>query len=83
MPLEDSQNRPERKKRRKVDEAAKPRRKAPLGVLKSHTARVSKALFSNHNDNIAYSAGIDSTIRTWDVENGVCTNTIVGHFILY
>ncbi|KAI0072465.1 ribosome biogenesis protein YTM1 [Panus rudis PR-1116 ss-1] len=70
----------DRKKRRKVDnaESANIRRKAPLNVLKSHTARVSKAIFSHvkGKQNTAYSAGFDSTVRVWDVENGVCTSTI-------
>jgi ribosome biogenesis protein YTM1 len=68
----------ERKKRRKAgkDESDGPRRKAPITVLKSHIGRVSKALFGHHDD-VAYSCGFDSTVRTWDVENGVCTNTIV------
>ncbi|CCM01378.1 uncharacterized protein FIBRA_03428 [Fibroporia radiculosa] len=65
----------DRKKRRKVDEqASRPKRKAPLSVLKSHTARVSRAIFGTSEE--AYSCGFDSTIRSWDVENGVCTNTI-------
>ena len=70
----------ERKKRRKVDQDHnRPKRKAPLSVLKSHTARVSKVTFGQGQNNAttAYSCGFDSTIRTWDVENEICTNTIV------
>ncbi|KAJ7098170.1 WD40-repeat-containing domain protein [Mycena belliarum] len=63
----------DRRKRRKV-EGLKPKRKAPLIVLKSHTARVSGALFND--DKTAYSCGFDSTVRSWDLEHGVCTNTI-------
>ncbi|KAH9835016.1 WD40 repeat-like protein [Rhodofomes roseus] len=69
----------ERKKRRRVeDDASRPKRKAPLSVLKSHTARVSKAVFGRGEGAAqeAYSCGFDSTIRVWDVENGVCTQTI-------
>ncbi|KAF9234666.1 ribosome biogenesis protein YTM1 [Melanogaster broomeanus] len=67
----------ERKKRRKiVGEAERPKRKAPTTVLKSHTARVSKALFAPGSNQKAYSCGFDSTVRTWDVESGVCTDTI-------
>ncbi|KAJ7600613.1 WD40-repeat-containing domain protein, partial [Mycena floridula] len=71
----------ERKKRRKITEdAEKPKRKAPLTVLKSHTDRVSRVIFGNketgQGESTAYSCGFDSTVRTWDVENGVCTNTI-------
>ncbi|KAH8105085.1 ribosome biogenesis protein YTM1 [Cristinia sonorae] len=75
VPVEDG---PERKKRRKNadDNASKPKRKAPLSVLKSHTARVSKAIFAPASNSRAYSAGFDSTVRTWDVENAVCTDTI-------
>ncbi|CAL1710359.1 unnamed protein product [Somion occarium] len=76
VPLEEPQG-GERKKRRKLgdSENSKPKRKAPLNVLKSHTARVSRALFAP-SGNQAYSTGFDSTIRTWDVENGVCLSTI-------
>ncbi|KAI0733326.1 WD40 repeat-like protein [Fomitopsis betulina] len=66
----------ERKKRRRIeDDASRPKRKAPLAVLKSHTARVSKAVFSANGEQ-AYSCGFDSSVRVWDVENGICTNTI-------
>lgn len=65
----------ERRKRRKVAQTEKPKRKAPTTVLKSHTARVSRVVFNG--DRSAVSAGFDSTVRTWDVENGICTNTIV------
>ncbi|KAF8907533.1 WD40-repeat-containing domain protein [Mucidula mucida] len=65
----------ERKKRRKLDASAdKPKRKAPIGVLKSHSGRVSRVLFGQGN--AAHSCGFDSTIRTWDVENEICTSTI-------
>ncbi|THH31733.1 hypothetical protein EUX98_g2461 [Antrodiella citrinella] len=68
----------ERKKRRKVADggAPKPKRKAPLGVLKSHTGKVSKAVFSQTASDRAYSVGLDSTVRAWDVENAVCIDTI-------
>jgi len=70
----------DRRKRRKVgrrDSEPRPKRKVPSSVLKSHTARVSKAGFSS-TGKTAFSCGFDSTVRSWDVENGVCTNTIVG-----
>jgi len=70
----------ERRKRRKVEgrnTEPRPKRKAPSSVLKSHTARVSKAVFSS-TGKAAFSCGFDSTVRSWDVENGVCTKTIVG-----
>jgi ribosome biogenesis protein len=67
-----------RTKRRKVD-GERAIRKAPLMVLKSHTGRVSRAIFgpAGGGDSTAYSCGFDSTIRTWDTENGLCTRTIV------
>ncbi len=71
----------ERKKRRKIaddGEAARPTRKAPVAVLKSHIARVSRVVFGRDATGAnAYSCGFDSTVRTWDVENSVCTSTIV------
>ncbi|KAL1691276.1 WD40-repeat-containing domain protein [Schizophyllum commune] len=70
---------PDRKKRRKVGgdgEERKAKRKAPLSVLKSHTARVSRVVFGPDYTNRAYSCGFDSTVRVWDVENGVCAHTI-------
>ncbi|KAJ6546417.1 WD40-repeat-containing domain protein [Mycena vulgaris] len=63
----------DRKKRRKIEEV-RPKRKAPIMVLKSHTARVSGAIFND--EKTAYSCGFDSTVRSWDLEHGVCTNTI-------
>jgi ribosome biogenesis protein YTM1 len=60
-------NERDRKKRRKIEDSARPCRKAPLSVLKSHTARVSKVLFAptgntNADDKKkAYSCGFDST----------------------
>ncbi|KAJ7687563.1 WD40-repeat-containing domain protein [Mycena olivaceomarginata] len=63
----------DRKKRRKI-EGTKPKRKAPLMVLKSHTARVSGAVFND--EKTAYSCGFDSTVRAWDLEHGVCSSTI-------
>ncbi|OCH94645.1 WD40 repeat-like protein [Obba rivulosa] len=81
VPLEDVQGEGlERKKRRKVAEtenAPRPKRKAPRGVLRSHTMRVSRVVFGRDNDGrTAYSCGFDSTVRTWDIENEVCTSTI-------
>ncbi|KIK77842.1 hypothetical protein PAXRUDRAFT_775783 [Paxillus rubicundulus Ve08.2h10] len=81
IPLEDevAVETGDRKKRRKVGggaEAERPKRKAPVTVLKSHTARVSQALFDPGSTRKAYSCGFDSTVRTWDVESGVCMDTI-------
>jgi ribosome biogenesis protein len=80
-------NERDHKKRRKLEGSDKPRRKAPLSVLKSHTARVSKVLFApagntskaenNGEKKKAYSCGFDSTVRFWDTEYGVCDHTIV------
>ena len=70
----------DRRKRRKVggrDNEPRPKRKAPSSVLKSHTARVSQVAFSSTGKAV-FSCGFDSTVRSWDVENGVCINTIVG-----
>jgi ribosome biogenesis protein YTM1 len=78
---EPTPNERDRKKRRRTENAAKPKRKAPLLVLKSHTARVSKVLFSSGSEeNKAYSCGFDSTVRRWDTEYGVCEHTIVSLF---
>ncbi|TFK31917.1 ribosome biogenesis protein YTM1 [Crucibulum laeve] len=82
IPIEDevpepTANERDRKKRRKIEAAAgKGKRKAPVTVLKSHTARVSKVVFAPTGGDKAYSCGFDSTVRVWDTENGVCTQTI-------
>ena len=82
----------DRKKRRKLQDSdnKKPRRKAPLSVLKSHTARVSKVLFAPTGTDInngekkkAYSCGFDSTVRFWDTEYGVCDHTIVSNLFFF
>ncbi|KAH8832756.1 WD40-repeat-containing domain protein [Flagelloscypha sp. PMI_526] len=66
-------------KRRKLnsskDEGSAPK-KAPIAVLKSHTARVSRAIFSRDGRR-GYSCGFDSSIRIWDTENGLCTQSIM------
>ncbi|KZP02470.1 WD40 repeat-like protein [Athelia psychrophila] len=63
-------------KRRKIDTEDTAMRKAPLAVLKGHTARVSAAIFAASSSASAYSAGFDGTLRTWDVASGVCTHTL-------
>lgn len=63
------------RKRRKTEGSAQGKRKGPIGVLKSHTARVSQVVWKD-GDN-AVSCGFDSTVRTWDVERGISTETIV------
>jgi len=69
---------PERKKRRKVQEdGSSVKTKAPSAVLRSHTARVSAVGFSAAAGGNAVSCGFDSTVRTWDVERGLCSHTIV------
>ncbi|CUA72761.1 Ribosome biogenesis protein YTM1 [Laccaria bicolor S238N-H82] [Rhizoctonia solani] len=67
-----------RKKRRKIhDQPSSAVRKGPAAVLKSHTARVSKAIFNPLDESKrAYSCGWDNTVRAWDVESGVCINTV-------
>lgn len=68
------------KKRRRVAESSEdgaPKRKSPSAVLKSHTGRVMAAIFEAQNEKRAYSCGLDSTIRCWDLEGGVCINTLV------
>ena len=74
---------PERKKRRKVqDGGGSVKTKAPSAVLRSHTARVSAVKSSSPIGGDAVSCGFDSTIRTWDVERGLCAHTIVRAFVL-
>ncbi|KAI5116666.1 hypothetical protein M0805_007838 [Coniferiporia weirii] len=73
----------ERRKRRRVakdgaeDEGdEKPRRKAPLAVLKSHAGRVMDSAFAPTDRGRAFSCGLDSTVRSWDLESGVCVHTL-------
>jgi ribosome biogenesis protein len=63
------------RKKRKVESAARGKRKAPITVLKSHTGRVSQATWNGADS--AVSCGFDSTVRAWDTETGICTETIV------
>jgi len=69
---------PERKKRRRVQaEDGSVKTKAPSAVLRSHAARVSAVEFSSSGGGgSAVSCGFDSTVRTWDVERGLCSHTI-------
>ncbi|KAL5478615.1 YTM1_2 [Sanghuangporus weigelae] len=67
------------RKRRRIanggDDTASPKRKTPLSVLKSHTSRVAAALFSSTDEKQAYSASLDSSIRKWDIEVGICLHS--------
>lgn len=77
VPLEMAEHGERSKKRRRTNGSGDvPKRKAPLAVLKSHTNRITEALFSSINESIAYSCSLDSTIRSWDVEAGVCVETL-------
>lgn len=67
----------DRKKRKRDADGSSVKRKAPVAVLKSHTGRVTASVFDGNDDNKAYSCGLDSTLRSWDVESGVCVNTLV------
>lgn len=76
----------ERKRRKKTGEGnaegGVPKRKAPVAVLKSHTGAVTKAVFeTGKTERRGYSCGLDSTVRSWDVEAGVCTATMVSTLI--
>ncbi|KDQ57484.1 hypothetical protein JAAARDRAFT_129999 [Jaapia argillacea MUCL 33604] len=67
------------KKRKLAKSGERPKRKAPLQVLKSHTGRVSKVIFGRgeeRDEGNGYSCGYDSTVRVWDVESGMCTRTV-------
>ncbi|KAF9558980.1 ribosome biogenesis protein YTM1 [Agrocybe pediades] len=82
-PALNERDREGKKKRRKLQRDAEDehggrqaKRKAPLMVLKSHTGRVSKAIWGQEDENKAYSCGFDSTVRLWDTEHGVCEHTI-------
>ncbi|KAL5497699.1 YTM1_1 [Sanghuangporus vaninii] len=66
------------RKRRRVadgDDTASSKRKAPLSVLKAHTSRITAALFSPTDEKQAYSASLDSSIRKWDIEVGICLHS--------
>ncbi|KLO17794.1 WD40 repeat-like protein [Schizopora paradoxa] len=67
----------DRKKRRKVNENGDaPRRKGPVGIMKGHTGRITSVEFSD-DDKYAFSAGLDSSIRCWDVENEICIGSVI------
>ncbi|KAF9517521.1 hypothetical protein BS47DRAFT_1375651 [Hydnum rufescens UP504] len=73
VPVPVSSEEPTRKRRKLATSSARtdvhpPKRKAPSTVLKSHTGRVSKALFSLDDDGKAFSSG-------WDCTVGLCTGT--------
>ena len=82
VPLPVSGEEPTRKRRKLAASSVRTqerllKRKAPHTVLKSHTGRVSKALFSLEDDSKAFSSGWDCTVRSWDLEVGICTGTAV------
>ncbi|GAA94305.1 uncharacterized protein L969DRAFT_90027 [Mixia osmundae IAM 14324] len=60
-----------RKKRRKQNgTSSAPIRKAPTHVFHSHKGAVTRAIFDRQDNNVAYSAGWDHTVKTWDLETG-------------
>ncbi|PVF99696.1 WD40 repeat-like protein [Serendipita vermifera] len=68
-----------RKKRRRVEShKSEPKRKAPIHVLKSHTGKITRGIFNKSGSRV-YSCSVDSTIRSWDVNLGVCTDTITAN----
>jgi ribosome biogenesis protein len=81
VPLEANSKEPSRKKRKTTSMTTVAnetiRRKAPVGVLKSHTGRVSKAIFDSNVDTKGFSCGWDFSIRSWDIDAGVCVSTVV------
>lgn len=83
VPLDQVETNDRKKRCKVVTESEKAKRKAPVTVLKGHTARVSKVVFGKEDSKVAYSSGFDSTVRTWDLENGICTNIIVGFTSLH
>lgn len=83
----------QRRKRRKVDKETqngteveanrkgRPLRKAPLALLRGHTARVSAVVFSPMEENIAHSCGLDATIKSWDTERQLQISSLVSILI--
>ena len=68
------------RKRRRVangDSPSSAKRKAPLSVLRSHTSRIMSAIFSPTDEKRAYSASLDASIRSWDIEAGICLHSQV------
>lgn len=46
----------------------------PVHVLQGHTRNVSKAIFDRMDSKTAYSAGLDASVRAWDLETGAQKN---------
>ncbi|EJD54212.1 WD40 repeat-like protein [Auricularia subglabra TFB-10046 SS5] len=65
-----------KKRRRIADNEPRPKRKAPVDVMKGHTQRVSQAVFVPGSSSEAYSCSFDSTIKAWDVRTAVSTRSI-------
>lgn len=76
--LDEDQAVPRKKKRRVDSSVPQPKKKAPLHVLKSHTGKITRGIFQK-SGKTAYSCSMDSTIRMWDTELGVCTDTITAN----
>ncbi|KAF2454783.1 hypothetical protein BDY21DRAFT_290610 [Lineolata rhizophorae] len=59
---------PSSHKRRKLSASSKPAsQRGPLAMLKAHTAPSSAAFFAPADHTVAYSAGWDHALRTWDL----------------
>ncbi|EJD01960.1 WD40 repeat-like protein [Fomitiporia mediterranea MF3/22] len=73
-----STDEPKSRKRRRLatgNGSSEAKRKAPSAVLKSHTGRVTAAIFSSTDGKRAYSASLDATVRTWDIDTEICLHT--------
>ena len=70
-----------KKRRRTNGEGRNGIRKTPVSILKSHTSQVTGAIFgkeeSGEGEGKTLSCSLDSTVRIWDVERGLCVNTLV------
>ncbi|GAA5944622.1 Ytm1p [Sporobolomyces koalae] len=60
-----------KKKRRKGTDQTLVKNKLPAAVLRGHTNKVSRAIFDRSDENTAYSAGWDHSVRVWDLQHGI------------
>lgn len=62
-------------KRRKLNPSISVAQRGPLRLMHGHTAPVFAADFDVRDETVGYSASLDHTVKTWDLESGETVDT--------
>lgn len=62
-------------KRRKLNPSISVAQRGPLRLMQGHSAPVFDAIFDVKDETVGYSASMDHTVKTWDLESGDAVDT--------